>query len=149
MFVVNAVYQIARYKMRVLIMAKEFNLRQYLKNGVRRLSYRYPARSEAIKLHRIPAPSDWPNKRVKWVCRCAICEKIFELSDMQADHIEPIIPLTGWPEAPKSELYKHNGGPDMNVLVYRCFVDPHDYQILCKPCHKEKSKNENKTRKKD
>lgn len=127
-------------------MAKEFNLKQYLKNGIRRLSYRYPARSEAIKLARIPAPSDWPNKRVKWVCRCVECEKIFELSDMQADHIEPLIPTTGWPEAPKSDLYDHRGMPDMNVLVYRCFVEPSKYQMLCKPCHKEKNKRENQIR---
>lgn len=127
-------------------MSKEFNLKQYLKNGVRRLSYRYPARSQAVALVRIPRPLDWPNKRVKWVCPCAACKKVFELGDMQADHVEPIIPVTGWPEAPKSDLYDHRGGPDMNVLVYRCFVSPDKYQMLCKECHKTKSKAENAQR---
>ena len=122
---------------------KEFNLKQYMKNGIRRLSYRYPSRSEAIKLARLPAPPEWANKRVKWVCACAACKQVFELSDVQADHIEPIIPVTGWPEAPKSTLYEHNGGPDMNVLVYRCFVSPNKYQMMCKPCHSIKSKQEN------
>lgn len=127
-------------------MAKEFNLRQYLKNGVRRLSYRYPSRGLALKNAQIPAPADWPNKRVKWVYRCVKCTDLYEQKFTQMDHIEPIIPVTGWPEAPKSDLYDHRGMPDMNVLVYRCFVAPEKYQVLCKPCHKEKSRNENKMR---
>lgn len=84
---------------------------------------------------------------MKWVVRCAKCEQVFDLKDTQVDHIEPIIPVEGWPEAPTSKFYLHNGMPDMNVLVYRTFVTPDKLQVLCRPCHKEKSKNENKKRK--
>lgn len=125
---------------------RTFNLKQYLKNGIRRLSYRHPQRSEAAKLVRIPAPADWPNKRVKWVAPCAICKQLFELGDMQVDHINPIIPISGWPEAPKSELYEHNGMPDMNVLVYRTFVSADKLQLVCTIDHKVKSKLENVAR---
>ncbi len=127
-------------------MAKEFVLKDYLKNGIRVLSYKYSGPSEAFNLVRIPRPDNWPNRRVKWVAPCNKCKVLFERSGLQADHIEPIIPVTGWPEAPRSSLYEHNRGPDMNVLVYRCFVKPTDYQMLCKPCHKEKSKRENEKR---
>lgn len=97
---------------------------------------------------RIPAPADWPNKRVKWIAPCALCCKYFELGDMQVDHIDPIIPVSGWPEAPASLLYQHDGQPDMNVLVYRTFVTADKLQMVCKPCHKAKSKLENIERRK-
>lgn len=127
-------------------MAKEFSLKQYLKNAIRRASYRHPVRSAAVNAVKVPAPASWPNKRVKYVAPCATCKQLFELSDIQVDHKEPIIPVSGWPEAPKSALYDANGGPCMNVLVYRTFVSVNSLQVLCKPCHKLKSQAENKTR---
>lgn len=129
-------------------MAKKFVLSAYLKNAIRRLSYKHPARSAAIAAVRVRAPHDWPNKRVHWVAPCAKCTGIFELKDMQCDHIEPIIPTSGWPHAPNSELYTTDlDSKDMNVLVYRTFVGADQLQIMCKPCHLVKSKAENAERK--
>lgn len=129
-------------------MAKKFVLSAYMKNAVRRLSYRFPSRSEAWKAVRIPRPDDWPNKRVQWVAPCIACKKLFEQSDTQCDHIEPIIPVSGWPLAPQSPLYELGlDDKDMNVLVYRTFVCASKLQIMCKTCHKIKSKEENDRRK--
>lgn len=126
---------------------KQFVLSAYLKNAVRRLSYKIRARAEAYEVVRIPRPLDWPNKRVKWVVPCACCTKIFEMKDTQCDHIEPIIPVTGWPLAPNSKLYDlEPQAKDMNVLIYRTFVQANKLQILCKPCHKDKSNLENAKR---
>ncbi len=123
---------------------KKFVLSAFLKNAIRRLSYKIRARTEAYASVRIPRPADWPNQRVKWVVPCASCTKLFAMGDTQCDHIEPIIPLTGWPLAPTSELYElEPQAKDMNVLIYRTFVPAQKLQILCKPCHKIKSKLEN------
>jgi hypothetical protein len=126
---------------------KQFVLSAFLKNAIRRLSYKCRARSEAYAAVRIPRPSTWPNKRVKWIFPCATCGSLFEMKETQCDHIEPIIPITGWPHAPFSDLY--SAGPedkDMNVLIYRTFVAADKMQILCKPCHKIKSLAENALR---
>lgn len=129
-------------------MSKKFVLSAYMKNAVRRLSYRFPSRSEAWKAVRIPRPDNWPNKRVQWVAPCVACHKLFEQSDTQCDHIEPIIPVSGWPLAPQSVLYEISPeDKDMNVLVYRTFVAASKLQIMCKICHKLKSKEENGKRK--
>ena len=126
---------------------KKFVLSAFLKNAIRRLSYKIRARTEAYAAVRIPRPSDWPNQRVKWVVPCASCGKLFAMGDTQCDHIEPIIPLTGWPLAPDSKLYDlEPQAKDMNVLVYRTFVSADKLQILCKPCHKIKSGAENAER---
>ncbi len=126
---------------------KQFVLSAFLKNALRRLSYKIRARTEAYAAVRIPRPADWPNQRVKWVVPCAICTKLFEMGDTQCDHIEPIIPVTGWPLAPDSPLYAlEPQAKDMNVLVYRTFVSADKLQILCKECHKAKSGLENAER---
>lgn len=129
-------------------MAKKFVLSAYMKNAVRRLSYRFPSRSEAWQSVRIPRPANWPNKRVQWVAPCAACKQLFEQADTQCDHIEPIIPVTGWPLAPASPLYEVTPeDKDMNLLIYRTFVAAKKLQILCKECHKAKSAEENGRRK--
>jgi 5-methylcytosine-specific restriction endonuclease McrA len=129
-------------------MAKKFVLSAYLKNAIRRLSYRHPMRAAAWAAVRVPRPADWPNQRVKWVAPCVACKKLFEQSETQCDHIEPIIPVSGWPLAPQSPLYETEpDDKDMNVLVYRTFVCATKLQIMCKTCHKIKSNEENQRRK--
>lgn len=127
---------------------KRFILSAYMKNAIRRMSYRFPSRTEALAAVRIPRPDNWSNKRVKWLVPCAFCKELFEMANTQCDHITPIIPVTGWPAAPTSELYTcGSDDKDMNVLVYRTFVSAKELQILCKSCHKLKSDAENAERK--
>lgn len=127
---------------------KKFVLSAYIKNAIRRMSYKFSARTEAYAAVRMPRPADWPNQRVKWVVPCADCKEIFEMKSTQCDHIEPIIPTSGWPAAPVSKLYDCKAeDKDMNVLVYRTFVPASKLQVLCKGCHSIKSKTENAKRK--
>lgn len=128
---------------------KKFILAAYLKSAIRRMSYKLRARAEAYAAVRIVRPIDWPNQRVKWVVPCSACKKLFEIKNTQCDHIQPIIPISGWPSVPVSGLY--DCGPedkDMNVLIYRTFVPANKLQILCKPCHTNKSGIENIARRK-
>lgn len=126
---------------------KKFIFSAYIKNAVRNMSYKYPSRTDALKAVRIPRPDNWPNKRVKWIVPCVACKGYFQQSDTQCDHIEPVIPVTGWPTAPKSDLYESSDqDKDMNVLIYRTFVPASKLQIMCKPCHSLKSNVENESR---
>lgn len=65
-----------------------------------------------------------------------LCNECNELSKkVHVDHIDPVVPLD-------KKL------ADMNLNEYANRVHNLPCQVLCEPCHKLKSKNENKLRKK-
>lgn len=67
--------------------------------------------------------------------KCAECKKIHMGKDIQVDHLEVVVPLN----IPAKYIC-------MDTLINRLFVTAAELQVLCKPCHKEKSKKENAIR---
>lgn len=103
---------------------KPFDTKAYAIAILRRGSYRLKARGDAFKAAKIG--------RNQYVCK--LCKQVFGRKDVQADHIIPVVKLTGW-----------SGFDD---FISRLYTDKaSDFQILCKPHHKEKSKNEAAIRK--
>lgn len=95
----------------------------WIKNALRRASYRWPPRSETMKEARL--------KRNTYLC--ALCKKTFGRKHIQLDHISPVInPKKGW--------------QGWDEFIKRLFVDKSGWQVVCKPCHKEKSNKENEVR---
>lgn len=104
---------------------KLFQFHNWLLQKIRRISYQYPPRKEAIKRGRV--------SRGKY--RCAIClGENFGPKDIQLDHINPVID-------------PHNGFQDWNTYIERLFCDTEGWQIVCKACHLVKSSYENEIRK--
>jgi group I intron endonuclease len=66
---------------------------------------------------------------------CAECNKIHMGKDIQVDHLESVVPLN----IPAKHVC-------MDDLINRLFCSKNNLQVLCKPCHKIKSKEENITR---
>ena len=64
--------------------------------------------------------------------RCAECGDCFPMSYMQADHIEPVIPIEGFDSWDK--------------VIERLYCEKEGFQALCKDCHKAKTQEENKLR---
>jgi len=89
-------------------------------NVLRRGSYRWPSRFNALKAGKIGRNEYF----------CAICGVIGGKKDVQLDHVIPCVPVTGW--------------DSFDGFIDRMFPDdPSGFQVLCKPCHKEKSLAEN------
>ena len=65
---------------------------------------------------------------------CASCGGFFVARDVQVDHIEPVVD----PEV---------GFVDWETFIDRLFCEKENLQVLCKPCHKEKTLEERKIRK--
>ena len=86
--------------------------RAYVKDGVN------PATGRKCKLH-----------------RCEDCQELFPAKDMQADHINPVIPVTGF--------------DCWDNVIERLFCEVDGYRALCKGCHSEKTKKENAERRKN
>lgn len=98
----------------------------FLFSGLRRLSYRTPMRNAALSAARV--------ERGKY--KCAKCKNIFNKKQVAIDHINTVIPVTGfttWEE-----------------YINRLFCEDIKLQVLCNngknSCHKLKTKLENKNR---
>ena len=64
--------------------------------------------------------------------QCAICPAIVKLSEMKRDHIDPVIPVTGF--------------TSWSDVVLRMFAKEDNYQGICKTCHAAKTLEENRER---
>ena len=101
---------------------KEFHFKSWMIGALRRASYKYPPRYLALNNARVS----------RGVYRCAICKGDHPRKNVQVDHVEPVIGMEGF--------------VDWQVYVTRMFPDISGFQLLCKPCHNKKSKEENAKR---
>lgn len=98
---------------------KKFTLKSFIIATLRRASYRYPGRTEALKAARI-ARNQY---------KCAHCGMIFGRKEIQIDHIKPIIdPAVGF--------------VSWDSYIEGLFCEPDNLQVLDKICHKIKTDNE-------
>lgn len=99
-----------------------------VKSALRQTSYVWPPRTAAIR-----AATKERGKR-----DCALCKARVHYKEAQSDHVHPVVPLDGSLD-PKN--------PDWNVYIAR-MLPISGFQVLCKTCHKLKSKTENASRRK-
>jgi 5-methylcytosine-specific restriction endonuclease McrA len=92
--------------------------------ALRRASYRWPSRFRALANAKIG--------RNEYLCK--ECGTINPKKQIQLDHIEPCVPVTGW--------------DGFDGFIDRMFTDTEaGFQVLCKSCHLEKSQAEAAQRK--
>lgn len=108
------------------------NLDSWLKIKLRRLSLQWYARNEAMKRARVG--------RNQYKCEACGNDK-FRRDEVQADHIESVIPLTG--EIKRPPDFKRL---DLNTYCDRLFVGPDGWQCLCRVCHLAKTSVEDNYR---
>lgn len=82
----------------------------YVKDGIN------PKTGKPCKLHRCPA-----------------CGELHPKGMMQADHINPVIPLTGF--------------DSWDGVITRLYCEKEGFRPLCKPCHRQLTNEQNKQRK--
>ena len=115
---------------------KRFN---FLLGSWKRLFSRHPTRKEVLMAARIEKPKYKKDgtraKKDSVFYTCNSCGKLIKSTEIQVDHIEPVIPVNmaaidlSWEE-----------------VEARLFCDKSNLQVLCKKCHKIKSTEENKLR---
>jgi 5-methylcytosine-specific restriction endonuclease McrA len=98
----------------------------FLRSALRKASQKYPPAYEALALARRPYKGS--NTKQKWEYRCAECKKWFMQKEVQVDHIIPAGTLKSFNDLP--------------TFCSRLFCGVRGYQVLCKPCHLVKSKEE-------
>ncbi len=79
---------------------------------------------------RVRRPSRSSNTRLKWEYQCAHCTCWFPEREVEVDHVIPCGTLKTLEDIP--------------VFVQRLTPEDIDsFQVLCKPCHKQKTKLDN------
>jgi len=94
----------------------------FVRNGLRALSYKWPPRYEAKKAAQV--------KRGVYKC-IGYKRKSHECTtrQIQLDHIKPVIEVS-------------TGHTTWDKYVNRLFCEEKNFQVLCKPCHKRKTKDD-------
>lgn len=101
----------------------KFNgLRSYLRRMWLRWPERLAAKAEARREYK------GPNKRQKWEVQCAVCKEWFKMADVEVDHIKPCGTFLS--------------ADDYKTFIPNLFCDRSNLQVLCKACHKIKTKQE-------
>jgi 5-methylcytosine-specific restriction endonuclease McrA len=101
----------------------DYKLKGFIINTLRRASYRWPPRNEALKLAKVDRNQ----------YKCAHCTQIFGRKDVQIDHKIPVVSLQGF--------------TSWDDYVSKMFCDLDGFQILCTSCHDSKTLVENQERK--
>ena len=105
----------------------KFNKKSFIIQTLRRATYRYPARNEALKSARIS----------RGLYKCALCpkDKPHKRDQVFIDHILPVVDpvkgFTGWDD-----------------YIERMFPEQDGFQVICEEHHTKKTEKENSLRKK-
>lgn len=91
-------------------------LKSFVINTLRRSSYRWPARSQALKLARLE----------RGIYQCNSCNGRFTNKEIKVDHVLPIVEVK-------------NGFTTWDSYINNLFCDVSGLQILCSTCHNSKS----------
>lgn len=98
------------------------DLKKFIVYVLRRSTYRWPARNEALKKART----------ARGMYRCNMCQEIFPKKETQIDHVQPVVRLSGF--------------TTFDDYIERMFPSPEGFQILCILCHDSKTQIENNGR---
>lgn len=99
------------------------NLKSFVTHTLRRASFRWPYRGEAMTNARVE----------RGVYKCALCLGHFRNKEIHLDHIDPIVPITGF--------------VSWDDFINKLFCEASGYQVLCSTCHESKTTTENEMRK--
>lgn len=90
---------------------------------------RWPPKYEALHEAKTEKKKNEKTGRIAQHYVCALCDCEFTSKDIEVDHIDPVVdPAKGF--------------KDWNTYIKRLFCEKSNLQVVCKPCHKVKTKSE-------
>jgi 5-methylcytosine-specific restriction endonuclease McrA len=113
----------------------EARFRSFVTSALRAASRRWPPKYKALKEAFVGRKVNTKTGKQAMHYKCAECSKYFVATDVQVDHINPVVD-------PKK------GFTTWDNFIDRVFCEIKNLQVLCKPCHKIKTDQEKLERKK-
>lgn len=108
-------------------------IRGFITSTIRSGFRRWPEKYTALDRAKVGKIKNKQTGRLAEHYRCASCNGNFISKDVQVDHIDPVVPLTGF--------------TTWDNFIERMFCDSEKLQVLCIKCHKDKTKKESELRK--
>lgn len=112
----------------------EARYNSFIKSGIRSLTRKWKPMYDALKEAETEKKINEKTGRVAQHYRCVGCRRDYPVKEVAIDHIEPIVPVTGF--------------TTWDDIISRALCEKSGFQVLCKSCHAIKCKEENEQRKK-
>lgn len=110
----------------------EARYESFIKSALRRASVRWPPRYQTLKEAFVGKKVNKETGRQAMHYECAKCKEHFPAKQVEVNHKEPIVPITGF--------------DSWDGVISRMFCEKDKLEVLCKPCHKLITKEENDAR---
>lgn len=111
----------------------ESKFQSFIKSILRSGSQRWPPKYKVLNDAKRGKQLNTTTGRIAEHYECSECGNLFPSKLVVVDHINPVVPTTGF--------------ISWDNVIYRMFCSGLGLQVLCKECHKVKTKQENEERK--
>ena len=105
----------------------------FIKSALRSASQRWPPKYQALNEAYVGQKINQKTGRIAKHFRCNLCHHDFPQKDVEVNHIDAVVPVTGF--------------DSWDGVINRMFCEREGLEVLCKPCHKGITKLENERRK--
>lgn len=105
----------------------------FIKSAIRSGSQRWPPKYEVLNEAFRGKQVNEASGRLAKHFLCASCGLVFPAKSVAVDHIQPVVPISGF--------------TSWDDIITRTYCSKENLQVLCKECHKIKTKQENEERK--
>ena len=105
----------------------------FVKSGLRSTSQRWPPKYETLQEACVGQKINPASGRLAKHYICNSCKEEFPAKLVEVNHVLPIVPISGW--------------DTWDGLIARLFCEKEHLEVLCKPCHKAITAQENIQRK--
>lgn len=105
----------------------------FVKGGLRSISQRWPPRYKVLSKAFVGQRINPKSGRLAKFYTCNQCGIDFVAKEVEVNHIIPVIPVTGF--------------DSWDGVISRMFCEEDGLEVLCRPCHKAITKQENQERK--
>lgn len=105
----------------------------FVKGALRSASQRWPPKYSILSTACVGTRINPASGRWAKFYHCANCNADYVAKEVEVNHIIPVIPVSGF--------------DSWDGVIKRMFCEAEHLEVLCKPCHKKLTKEENEQRK--
>ncbi len=113
----------------------EARYRSFVKSALRSASQRWPPKYQSLNEACIGTKLNVKTGRMAKHYKCNQCKNDFPAKEVEVNHIVPVVPTSGF--------------TTWDEVIERMFCEKNGLEVVCKPCHKAITKEENKERNND
>ena len=104
----------------------------FIKSALRKATLRWGPKYEVLKDAQTERKINPLSGKLAMMYICGICKEEFPRTQIEVDHIEAVVP--------------HTGFTTWDDVIHRMFCEEEGFIVLCKKCHKEKTVDEKQRR---